>query len=303
MTTINDANSLGISNAFSGSLLGASVDADRRSSTVSGNYQDDAIYSGYVKLGSGGKWTDGGVLRIMTKEDINPANWVASKVLDGIGPVTTSISRIQDTRALSKNLWLFFGTGRYFYRDGTSLDDFNTSRSLFGIKEPCYNTADKPGNFLDGNCTAALSGSLQDQTSSVGELGTAPGWRIDLDAATTSAAAERVITDTVALTNGSVFFTSFKPTMDICGYGGSSYLWGVKYDTGGQAASNALKGKALIQLSTGEFKEVDLAAAFTDKLNRRMATPMTGKPPSDAPPIISNSQNKPLKKILHTQER
>ena len=67
-----------------------------------------------------------------------------------------------------------------------------------------------------------------------------------------------MVTDTVALTNGTVFFTSFKPSMDLCGYGGNSYLWGVKYDTGGEAASNALNGKALIQLSTGEFKEVDL---------------------------------------------
>jgi type IV pilus assembly protein PilY1 len=106
----------------------------------------------------------------------------------------------------------------------------------------------------------------------------------------------------VALTNGAVFFTSFKPSTDICGYGGDSYLWGVKYDTGGQVAATSLAGKALIQLSTGEFKEVDLAGAFTDKLNRRMATPMTGKPPSDAPPIVSSSQNKPIKKILHIRE-
>ena len=132
------------------------------------------------------------------------------------------------------------------------------------------------------------------------------GWNIDLDEFTSDVGAERVVTDTVALINGTVFFTSFKPTLDICGYGGNSFLWGVKYDTGGVPPANALTGKALIQLSTGEFRELNLSEVLIDKGNRRTGetgtNAMTGKPPSDAPPIVSNSQNKPLKKILHIQE-
>jgi type IV pilus assembly protein PilY1 len=321
-----------INNAFVGTLLGGSIDADRRDMSRAGNYQDDAIYAGYVMKGSDNKWTDGGVVRIMTGENPDPSTWVVSKVIDGIGPVTTAIARSQDTK--NRNLWLYFGTGRYYYRDAELLDDNDNSRSLFGIMEPCYNTTARPGNFLDPACATTLSVSnLENQTTSITSLDSNKGWRIDLAAATTGKVcstnyttscnldsdcpastpkqscnkygAERVVTDTVALTNGTVFFTSFKPNMDICGYGGNSYLWGVKYDTGGAAAVNALQGKALIQLSTGEFKEVDLSQAFTDtgSLNRRMATPMTGKPPSDAPPIIGNSQNKPLKKILHIKER
>jgi type IV pilus assembly protein PilY1 len=216
--------------------------------------------------------------------------------------VTTSISRLQDGK--NRNLWLYFGSGRYFFRDNAAMDDREGERALYGIKEPCFNTLTTPGNVLDKTCTAAISGTVVDQTSAISTLvSTDPGWKITLDAATTSSGAERVVTDTVALTNGTVFFTSFKPTLDLCGYGGNSFLWATKYDTGGQGATSAMTGKALIQLSTGEFKEVDLSAAFTDKLNRRMATPMTGKPPSDAPPIISSSQNKPVKKILHIQER
>jgi type IV pilus assembly protein PilY1 len=185
------------------------------------------------------------------------------------------------------------------------IDDFSGQRSLFGIKEPCYNTVTMPGNVLDKTCTSAVtSASIINQTSAISTIAAGdPGWRINLDASTTSMGAERVVTDTVALTNGTVFFTSFKPSNDVCGYGGDSFLWGVKYDTGGQGSSSTMKGKALIQLSTGAFSEIDLSSAFTDKLNRRMATPMTGKPPSDAPPIISNSQNKPIKKILHIQEK
>ncbi len=290
-----------INNAFAGTMLGGAIDADRRNPTTAGYYQDDAVYAGYVKPGSDGMWTDGGVVRIMTKEDPNPTHWVVSKVIDGIGPVTTAIARAQDTKNL--NLWLYFGTGRYFYRDSVTLDDNNNRRALFGIKEPCYNRTAKPGNALDGTCTDPATGTIQNQTTTINSIAPSDsGWRIDLDEATSTDGAERVVTDTVALTNGSVFFTSFKPNMDVCGYGGNSYLWGVKYDTGDAAPASSLLGKALIQLSTGEFKEVDLSTAFTDKGNRRMISPMTGKPPSDAPPIISNSQNKPVKKILHIQE-
>jgi len=323
-----------IDNAFAGSMIGGSIDADRRAgAAVSGNYQDDAIYAGYVKYVSGAGWTDGGVARIMTKESLNPDDattpWAYSKVVDGIGPVTTSIARLQDTRELGKNLWLYFGTGRYFYRDGTSLDDYGSRRALFGIKEPCYNTSDKPGNFLDGNCTTTVSGSLVNQTSSVATVNPGdPGWRVDLNDDTATLGAERVVTDTIALTNGTVLFTTFKPTMDKCGYGGNSFLRIVNYKNGGMPSCNALQGKVLVQLSTGEFKEVSLAEALgcpatsstiitypPDPLDPQgppriveppvPTTPIPiggGKPPSDAPPVISSSTNRPAKKILHIQE-
>ncbi|MFZ3207568.1 MAG: hypothetical protein WA140_01885, partial [Geobacteraceae bacterium] len=330
-----------IADAFAGSMLGGAIDADRRAGgAVSGNYQDDAVYAGYVKYVSGAGWTGGGVGRIMIAPVSSGAqpdatyiggtfNW--SKVIDDIGPVTTSIARLQDTRLLSKNLWLYFGTGRYFYRDGTGLDDYTTPRTLFGIKEPCYNTSNKPGNFLDETCVEPRDGTLIDQTSSVSTLASGdPGWRVDLDASTTTLGAERVVTDPVALTNGTVLFTTFKPTMDKCGYGGNSFLRIVSYNNGGVPSCNALQGKVLVQLSTGEFKEVSLAEAYgcpttlppgppiyppnpgdpagTPPGTTPPTTPLPpigiggGKPPSDAPPVISSSTNRPLKKILHIQE-
>lgn len=292
----------GIVKAFVGTMLGGSIDIDRREPSRPSNYQDDAIYTGYVKQ-TGTAWNDGGVVRIITKNSTDPSQWVVSKVVDGIGPVTTAISRIQDTR--NRNLWLYFGTGRFFFRNASTLDDGSVQRALFGIKEPCYNRGGTGGNLLDDSCTDTISaGSLvtSASTTTATDIGTAPGWTIPLDIATSVVGAERVVTDTVAMINGTVFYTSFKPTTDLCGYGGNSYLWAVNYASGGQAAASALSGKALIQLSTGEFKEVDLSTAFTDKGGRRMQTPMTGKPPSDAPPIISSSMNKPIKKILHIQE-
>jgi type IV pilus assembly protein PilY1 len=294
----------GIANAFSGSLVGSPIDTDRWNALAGGRYQDDAIYVGYTKKATSGEWTGGGVLRIMTKES-SPADWEVSHVIsasDNIGPVATAIARLQDRN--NRDLWLFFGTGRYYYRSGTDIDDYTSQRTLYGVKEPCYNTNDNPGNFLDNTCNAARSASdITDQSTTLHEGPQPIGWKINLDTSTTAFGAERVVTDTVALTNGAVFFTSFKPTADACGFGGNSYLWALDYNSGLRPPDSTLKGKALIQLSTGEFKEVDLSTAFTDRDNRRMGSAMTGKPPGDAPPILSTSANKPIKRILHIQER
>jgi type IV pilus assembly protein PilY1 len=189
---------------------------------------------------------------------------------------------------------LYAGTGRYYFKD----DDKTTVRRLIGIKEPCYQATDS----INKTCTTSkILSDLADQTSTQHTV--TDGWYVDLDAAATTFGAERVVTDPVALTNGVVFFTTFKPTTDICSYGGNSYIWATNYNTGWSASLAALKGKALVQVSTGAFEEINLSSAFTDKDNRRLGTPMTGKPPSDAPPILSPANLKPLKKIIHIQER
>ena len=107
---------------------------------------------GYVKnpAASGGDWTNGGIGRIMTKESLHPdiTHWQWSIIKDGLGPVTTSIARSQDKKHMK--LWLYFGTGRYFYGD----DDRTTQRRLFGIKDPCYLQAT---NRLDTTCTTSIS--------------------------------------------------------------------------------------------------------------------------------------------------
>ena len=294
----------GIAEAFAGSMVGGAIDADRWNPDTTGNYQDDAIYVGFTKKSAGGTWTDGGVIRIVTKETSTVTDWTWSKVVDDTGPVTTAISRLQDRK--NKNLWLYFGTGRYFNRSGSTIDDFDSQRHIYGIKDPCYNTDAHPGNMLDKTCSATVSAGITDQSDTVSATVGAGGWKIDLDLAASGYGAERVVTDAVALTNGTVFLTSFQPTADPCGFGGNSFLWALDYKTGGRPQDTALAGKALIQLSTGEFKEVNLSEAFgagAARLMRRTSVPMTGKPPADAFPIVSKSGNKPVKRILHIQER
>jgi type IV pilus assembly protein PilY1 len=294
----------GIANAYGGRITNSVIDADRNGPKTNGFYQDDAVYIGYVKKAGDGTWTDGGVLRLMTKEDPNPNQWQWSTVIDGVGAVTTNIAKIQDTK--NQNLWLYFGTGRYSY----SQDDMGSNRRIYAIKEPCYTTS----NTLDKNCSAppiGVTSNLCDKTTDLADSLSCPlttlspkGWYISLEAQNTPVAgfgAERVLTDPVTMTSGAVFFQTFKPTADPCQFGGNSYMWAVKYDTGAAPPSGAIQAKALIQLSTGSFKEMNLGTDLTQEGGRR-SDAMTGFTSTTAAPIVSKSGLKPVKKIMHILE-
>jgi len=281
----------GIPDAFGGSLSGGGIDADRSVPGTRGYYQDDGLYLGYTRKAEDGSWT-GGVLRLLTREKLDPSQWVTSRVIDGIGPVTGSISKLQDRK--NRALWLYFGTGRYF-RNG---DDLTANRALFGVREPCY----RPDNTLtpvDGSlCSLAPLGlaDLFDASAGPVPAGTSTrGWWIALDPASDGFGSERLTSSPSALTGGVVYFPSFKPSSDPCRQG-SSYLWGVRYDNAGSATAS---GKAVLPLSDGSTGEFSLSG-FSDRGGRR-SLPVSGRP--GAARLITNSGLKPLKKIIHLQER
>ncbi len=297
----------GIANAFGSSLYNATIDTNRSDQYSAGFYKDDSLYVGYTECAdstpvAGSTWTKGGVLRLITKENANPDQWVVSKVIDNIGPVTAAITKLQD-RSNGK-MWLYFGSGRYFYKVGTSLDDPGdgtdpTKRKLYGIQEPCYSSTT---NDIDETCSTTVSvANLQD--SSPNDITTLAagkaGWYIDLDVPGSGYMQERLITDPLAVFSGVVFFTTFKPSSDICAVGGSTFIWAINYKTGG--ASAALLGKALLQVSTGEIKELTLESAFTEKGGRRSAA-ITGVPPKGQGLSVLLAP-RPLRKILHMQEK
>jgi type IV pilus assembly protein PilY1 len=78
-------------------------------------------------------------------------------------------------------------------------------------------------------------------------------------------------------------------------------FWLVNYGTGGAPAPGTLKGKIMIQLSTGAIVVVDLSDISSFGRNGRQIDVGTGKPPLPAPP--ADALRKPVKKILHIQER
>jgi type IV pilus assembly protein PilY1 len=302
----------GIAEAFAGSMIGGAIDVDRWNPDSAGNYQDDAVYLGYTKKvpdsdSNSDNWTDGGVLRLVSNESLDPNDltkpWTVGTLIDGIGPVTSGVARIQDRR--SHRLWLYFGTGRYFF----SQDDLQTRRALYGVKDPCYNVKEagvnqKLDDFNQLNCTASVTAtSLIDQSTTEKTVADEDaGWIIGLDPAidgVDGVGAERLTTNPSPTTGGALLFTSFQPSKDLCLFG-NSFLWGVKYDTGGVIPDGLLQGKALVPLSTGGLQETGLSSKLTDKGGRRSG-PMPGRPRGIK--LVSNSGLRPLKKIIHLQER
>lgn len=301
---------LGVTNAFAGSLTTNAVDTDRPNTGAAGFYSDDVVYIGYTQLDTTlGTWTKGGVLRLTTANFNDPTSsapstqWNLSTLINGTGPVTTAIAKLQDTAA--SNLWIYFGTGRFFYNG----DDPSTAvQALYGIKDPCYN-----GTAYSSTCTTQVTGTLVNQTGSATSApsqtiaSNAPGWSVTLSAATSTNLSERVISDPTASPSGAVFFTTFVPNLNPCQYGGSSYIWALGYNSGGVPPATAMKGQALLQVSTGALQQVALSTAFQNPGNmgyngRRLLNAVTGMPPvSQGMALIANP--KPVKRIVHIREK
>jgi type IV pilus assembly protein PilY1 len=117
--------------AFGGSFSDATIDTDRWDLSRYGSYSDDGVYLGYVRkdttTGSAslGKYAKGGVMRLLTGDNYDLSTWKVSKVIDGTGPVASAVTKLQDKR--NGKLWLYFGTGRYFFKSGSTIDEDYTS--------------------------------------------------------------------------------------------------------------------------------------------------------------------------------
>ena len=319
VTTINT----GIPYAFGGLLNNGNMDYDR-------DYQDDVLYLGYTKSedavpDADTRWTQGGVIRLITREDLagsnesgtalDPGNWLWSYVAKDIGSVTSAVAHLAhypyDNARTPDTAFLYFGSGRYFYKT-SEIDNANNQRSIFGIKEPCLTKLTKPITELsDPVCDAsdlADDGSHSLIGNATATSTTDPdGWYINLDLSSGLSCAERVITDPLASTIGAVFFTTYAPNTDICTYGGSTYLWGVKYNTGG-TVNGLLQGVALLQVSTGSIEELNLSTAFVEKgeggdaaKGRRTGARIGAPPTGQGLSILTNPP--PVKRVLHIRER
>ena len=264
-------------------------------------------------------------MRLVTKENTDPSQWTWGKLIDNIGPVTAAVSKLQNFKAGNEALWLYFGTGRFYYKIVDTLDDPDSQRRIYGIKDPCYNNDTTNFPFkLDPSCVDSSSssasvseGSLDDATSA--GLSSPDSWKIDLDGCTTSSGSavscadptaafktERLITAPTGTTIGAVFFTTIKPSTDVCEFGGVSHLWAVKYDTGGSVKKGLLKGVALVQVSTGSIEEKKLSEAFTEKVDSstgdgRRTDAIPGQTTEGG--ALIPVPPKPINRILHIRER
>jgi len=324
-----------IPQSFGNTSFNSVADVDQRNNSKE-NYSDDIIYLGYVKpakVGSGNTvdWVDGGILRLPTNESTNVTQWGnPSTLIDGIGPITSTPVKFAENLGDKERFWVLFGSGRYFYKS----DDRNGRRSIYALIEPCYNSS-VPFDF-DPSCTATLKRTdLDDATSqrvdpirAYNSTSGFKGWYINLDCSYDDGSsgctkgafpysAERIITHPLPVARGKkalTYFTSFAPTGDLCGYSGMTYLWATDILTGGAPDESLLFGKALIQVSTGEIKEINLRDAFVDKkvtydkadgtseLRGRRSKGFRGVPPQgQGLSVIVMPEG--LREIIHMEER
>ncbi len=295
----------GIANAFGGPLNHATIDIDKGDPNAAGAtpYSDDILYMGYTKKDTT-TWTKGGVIRIMTMNDTNPNNWVVSKVIDNIGPVTAGIAKLQDRK--NSKLWLYFGTGRFFYRidNGLTLDDPDSQQAFYGIMEPCYTSS----NTLDTACISPVgTGSLKNQTGSSSNLDPMlyQGWYINFPTPDTGYKAHRVLAQPVASFNGLVYFLTSSPSTDVCSFGGYTYLWVTWYQNGGAPPNSALSGRILTQLSTGMIANPSLVNPDgTSKLTLGGGKGMQiGQGINMGDGFSLLVPPRPMRKILHMKEK
>ncbi len=155
--------------------------------------------------------------------------------------------------------WVFWGTGR-FYSPADKTD--TSTQSFYGVRDDVLAEGNPAENLDPASDLVETSGFLieygvPDNTVSGSGLGDAglsagdtwaqleaamlaeKGWYFDLDEQ--HGDGERVL-ETSTVFGGLVLFTSFKPTDDICGFGGNGALYGVHYATGTAAPGSSGEG-------------------------------------------------------------
>ncbi len=220
------------------------VDLDIPSRNSAGKFSTDLVYFGTV---AGDSASPAGKIHRLRTGNGPPEGWKASTLVNVGEPVSTAPSVTVDEKG---SLWIHFGTGRLFNHDDTTQ---TVPMSFYGIREPetdgirnwdevffqeLFNS-DRisvtqgtcgEGVFSD-DCIGILqtdisSNSTRDWTWLTSALDQAPGWKHSF-----SAAGERVLGQAAVL-GGSVVFTSYLPSQEICTAQGTSRLWSLFYKTG-----------------------------------------------------------------------
>ncbi len=220
------------------------VDLDIPSKDIAGKFSTDLVYFGTVAGDAASP--SGKVYRLRTGNGA-PHDWEASTLIDVGEPLSAAPSVSVDETG---SLWVYFGTGRYLNPQDISQTG---TMGFYGIREP---ETDGTKNWdtvfathlFDSNRVAVTQGScgegeysdncvgiiqMDENTNATRDwawltstLDQTPGWKH-----TFSAAGERALSQAAVL-GGSVIFTSFVPSQEICAAGGTSRLWALYYKTG-----------------------------------------------------------------------
>lgn len=214
-TVIEDSTLSGFNNSFGGRLFTEGID-------YNGDGNTDMVFFGVNKL-AGGIW-QGNILGIKVTGD-NPADatnpWDIVKVFNSaVEPVT---SKVEYMKCFGMN-YIFFGSGRWFYKDDEPGQNANDKEKLYGVRiDDC---------LTGGNCNINAAKSSNDSCSELEGGSGLFSWYRELAPKDTDFSKERLVSDPAVTSFDVVLFATTQPTGNLCGFGGRSRLWGLNCATG-----------------------------------------------------------------------
>lgn len=293
--TTKPPKSTGDSNAFMGDLIAFDRNLD---------YRVDAVYGGNDicnSAGCGGTGTPawkGKMYRLTTGQGMqtDPTLWGNPTLLvqefscvmpctgtNKVGPVTASPTITSDD---TNNVWVFFGTGRYWdpINDKTNTD----TQYFLGVKDFGMNGLCDPSttdcqqkDLLDVSnaviCTVCASGTTQ--VTGVTGVTTFSGLVTAVSAkkgwfTTLPTAGERNLS-TPTLLGGTLLFTTFVPATDICVITGSGSVYALFY-LSGSAYSEPLIGTYTSGANTNVNRSLNLGTGLPSSVAVQLTRQGTG---------------------------
>lgn len=238
-------------NSFGGRLFTEGIDYDEDGNT-------DMVFFGVTQK-SGSTW-QGNIIGVRT-DDLDPLNWDFVKVFNSATkPVT---AKVEYMKCFNMN-YIFFGTGRYFFKEDDPGQNANDKEALYGVRiDDCLESS---------RCNINAAYSSNDSCRELSSGNKLFSWYQELDPKGPSYYKERNIADPSVTSLDTIFFTTTQPTSDICGYGGRSRIWGLNCATGeGLGNQNCpgykiqkLEGTTYLQTSVGKISSFPISIGGTE---------------------------------------
>lgn len=281
-------------NAFAGRIFSDGLDWNNDSNT-------DAIFFG-VNQKTGSTWT-GNVLVVAPKTSMdgttpyteptgknhgapNTVNWLISSIFQAAqSPVTSKVI----TGNCFGNPIIYFGSGRWFFKEDEPGQNVNDIEALHAIKiTNCLQ------DWMDGNsCNLNFSHTTSDVCGQISQ--DTMGWKVDtLEPKGGFYYKERTITDPSFSDYNIVFFTTTQPSSNSCDFGGRSRLWALNCMSGhdiwhGCDSTHMVtvpSGSLLLQLSGGNIEDEGLNKSTFTATGNKATGWMTGIPPESSTPFV-----------------
>lgn len=217
------------------------------------------------------------------------ANWYFDNALQtAVSPITSKVVYGE----CFGSPYIYFGTGRWFYKADSPGINSNDVEELYGLKiTDCLNSIS-----AGGNCSINYAKNSNPICGEVNK--SSMGWVVDtLEPRGGNYMKERTYTDPT-MYGDIVSFTTMQPSSDPCDFSGRSRIWDVNCATGQSLWDSATctgytvtipPGSHLLQLSGGNIEDSGIDQVdFPEKGN--MATGwFTGIPPESATPFVPYS--------------